>query len=79
MAIFGSNANDFAALEGAGADVYAFRFAVDKDPYFLDVDAPGTFRFVVGVGNVVALLRRFAGYIAFASHTGNTPIPDKTH
>lgn len=68
-----SNAGDLAGFERAGADPYAFRFAVYQNAHFLDVHAPRAAVAVVGVRNMIASARRFAGYETFAGHRHTPP------
>jgi len=68
----------FARLESASADVNAFRFAVDQDPYLLYVNSPSTLCFVVRMGYIVASFRRFAGNITFACHESHTSLNQNT-
>jgi hypothetical protein len=62
------NANDFAGLESAGADVNALRLAVNQNANLLHVNAPSATVFVVGVGNVVSGATGFAGNETSAGH-----------
>lgn len=67
----------FAGFQCAGADIYALRFTIDQNPNFLDVHTPGSFRFVVRMGNIVASGWALAGNITFASHESHTSLVPK--
>ena len=66
-------ANHFSGFQGAGADINAFRLAVDENADFLHVYAPYALRSVVGMGNIVSFAGTFAGNETFASHRPTPP------
>ena len=58
--------NNFARFKRARADVDALRLAVNHNANLLYINSPSPFCFIVGMGNVIAFFRRFAGDEAFA-------------
>jgi hypothetical protein len=61
-------AGQFTGFQSASADVNAFRFAVDQDANFLNVDTPSALVFVVSMRNMVACTGGFTRNKAFARH-----------
>ncbi len=58
----------FSTLDALCADVCFSRFAVDLDPYLLQIGQPASLRYVVSVADVITGSRFLSTYGAFFTH-----------